>query len=114
MFTWRRKPDGFEWHEYIRTTILVRRKARRQKVVDARRAAGGQMQAAGVARAAGSRAAGGAAWQGALAGIGALALALQAAWTIVIHLIKTILRPVADLVARPHIGGPLALVGARV
>ena len=30
MFAWRKKPEGFEWHEYIRTTILVRRKARRQ------------------------------------------------------------------------------------
>jgi endonuclease YncB( thermonuclease family) len=112
MFTWRKKPDGFEWHEYIRTTILVRRKARRQKVVDARRAAGEQMQAAGVALAAGSCAAGGAAWQGALAGIGGLALGLQGAWAFLVHVIKTIMRPIADLVARPHIGGPLALVGA--
>jgi endonuclease YncB( thermonuclease family) len=112
MFTWRKKPDGFEWHEYIRTTILVRRKARRQKVVDARLAAGQQMQAAGVALAAGSRAAGGAAWQGALAGTGALALVLQAALAFLAHLIRTIMRPIADLVARPYIGGPLGLVGA--
>jgi endonuclease YncB( thermonuclease family) len=52
----RKKPDGgFEWHEYIRTTIKVRRDARRQRVRDARRAAGQQMQAAGVALVAGSR-----------------------------------------------------------
>ncbi len=112
MFTWRKKPDGFEWHEYIRTTILVRRKARRQKVVDARRAAGQQMQAAGVALAAGSRAAGGAAWQGALAGTGALALGIQAGWAFLVHLLRGIVRPVANLVARPYIGGPLGLVGA--
>ena len=112
MFTWRKKPDGFEWHEYIRTTILVRRNARRQKVVDARRAAGHQMQAAGVALAAGSRAAGGAAWQGARAGTGALALALQGVWAFLVHLLKLIIRPIADLAARPYIGGPLALIGA--
>src|SRR5262245_18505034 len=110
MFTWRKKPDGFEWHEYIRTTILVRRKARRQKVVDARLAAGQQMQAAGVALAAGSRAAGGAAWQGALAGTGALAL--QPALASLANATRTIMRPIADLVARPYIGGPLGLVGA--
>ena len=114
MFTWRKKPDGFEWHEYIRTTILVRRKARRQKAVDARRAAGEQMQAAGVALVAGSRAAGGAAWQGARAGTWGLVLALQAAWAFLVHLAKLILRPIADLVARPHIGIPLGLAGAVV
>ncbi len=112
MFTWRKKPDGFEWHEYIRTTILVRRNARRQKVVEARRAAGQQMQAAGVALAAGSRAAGGAAWQGTRAGMGGLALVLQAAWAFLVHLLKRIVRPIADLVARPQIGIPLGLAGA--
>ena len=112
MFTWRKKPDGFEWHEYIRTTILVRRKERRQKVADARRAAGQQMQAAGVALAAGSRAAGGAAWQGALAGTGALGLGMQAGWAFLVHLLRCIVRPIANLAARPYIGGPLGLVGA--
>ncbi len=23
MFAWRKKPEGFEWHKYIRTTIKV-------------------------------------------------------------------------------------------
>jgi len=112
MFTWRKKPDGFEWHEYIRTTILVRRKARRQKAIDARRAAGEQMQAAGVALVAGSRAAGGAAWQGARAGTWGLVLTLQAASAFLVHLLQLLIRPIADLVARPYIGGPLALIGA--
>ena len=98
MFTWRKKPDGFEWHEYIRTTILVRRRARRQKVVDARRAAGQQMQAAGVALAAGSRAAGSGLRQGALAGTGALALTLQGAWGLPRCISSSIARPIADLV----------------
>jgi endonuclease YncB( thermonuclease family) len=109
----RKKPDrGFEWHEYIRTTIKVRRDARRQRVKDARRAAGQQMQAAGVALAAGSRAAGGAAVQGVRAGAGALGLVVHAVWTVSVHLVRAVLRPVAALVARPNIGGPLAFAGA--
>jgi hypothetical protein len=36
---WRKKQDGFEWREYVRTTILVRRNERRQKVEDAKQAA---------------------------------------------------------------------------
>jgi endonuclease YncB( thermonuclease family) len=109
----RKKPDGgFEWHEYIRTTIKVRRDARRQRVKDARRAAGQQMQAAGVALVAGSRAAGGAAVEGVRAGAGVLGLIAHGVWTISVHLVRMIARPVAALVARPNIGGPLAFAGA--
>lgn len=36
---WRKRKDGFEWREYVRTTILVRRNERRKKVEDARQAA---------------------------------------------------------------------------
>jgi endonuclease YncB( thermonuclease family) len=109
----RRKPDGgFEWHEYIRTTIKVRRDARHQRVQDARRAAGQQMRAAGVALAEGSLAAGEAAVQGARAGAGALSLAAQGMWAFSVYLIRAILRPLARLVARPNIGGPLAFAGA--
>lgn len=111
----RKKPDGgFEWHEYIRTTVLVRRRARRQRVNDARSAAGQQMRAAGVALAEGSRAAGGAAVHGAWAGAGALVLGVQAAWAFLTHLLGAILRPIAKLVARPSVGGPLAFAGAIV
>ena len=39
MLGWRKKREGFEWHDYVRTTILVRRANRRQKVDDARKAA---------------------------------------------------------------------------
>jgi endonuclease YncB( thermonuclease family) len=112
MFTWRKKSDGFEWHEYIRTTIKVRRDARRQRVIDARRAAGQQMHAAGSALAAGSRAAGGAMHQGVRAGAGALGLALQAGWAFSLHLVRSMVRRIADAVAPPLIGVPLGLVGA--
>lgn len=31
---WRKKDEGFEWNKYVRTTVLVRRKKRRQKIED--------------------------------------------------------------------------------
>lgn len=36
---WRKRADNFEWKDYVRTTILVRRNERRQKVEDAKQAA---------------------------------------------------------------------------
>ncbi len=39
MLGWRRRKDGFEWREYVRTTILVRRKNRRDRIVRAGHAA---------------------------------------------------------------------------
>jgi endonuclease YncB( thermonuclease family) len=39
MFGWRRRSEGFEWKEYVRTTILVRRADRQRRVEDARAAA---------------------------------------------------------------------------
>jgi endonuclease YncB( thermonuclease family) len=115
MFAWRKKPDGgFEWHEYIRTTIRVRRDARRQRIADAKRAAGQQMHAAGVALAAGSRAAGGAAREGVRAGAGALGLALQGAAAFLAHVLRTLARLIVQAVERPNIGVPVALAGAII
>ncbi len=51
MFGWRRKRDGFEWHEYVRTTILVRRAKRRQRVDEVRQAAADGLKDFGVAAA---------------------------------------------------------------
>lgn len=39
MFGWRRRSEGFEWKEYVRTTILVRRADRQRRIEDARVAA---------------------------------------------------------------------------
>jgi endonuclease YncB( thermonuclease family) len=47
MFGWRRRNDGFEWREYVRTTILVRRKNRRDRVEQAGKAAVDGLKAAG-------------------------------------------------------------------
>src|SRR6476661_4564427 len=84
MFGRRKSNDGFEWHKYVRTTIKLKREQRRQRIVDARRAAVHQAGEAGVALAAGSRAAGAAAVDGARAGFGFAGLALQALWNILV------------------------------
>ncbi len=36
---WRKKRDGFEWRRYVRTTILVKRKKRREQIDEAKQAA---------------------------------------------------------------------------
>jgi len=130
MFAKRKNQDGFEWHKYVRTTIKVRREQRRQRVVEARQAAAKQVGAAGVALAAGSKAAGAAARDGARAGFGVAGLLAQAAWhMLMIALAATwravafvaaatgrqlavLARPVIRVLARPNIGGPVALAGA--
>lgn len=53
MFGWRRKREGFEWHEYVRTTILLRRANRRRKADAMREAALDGLKDAGRAAAAG-------------------------------------------------------------
>ena len=49
MFGWRKRNDGFEWRDYVRTTILVRRKKRRDRVGEAANAAVENLKAAGTA-----------------------------------------------------------------
>lgn len=39
LFGWRRRSEGFEWREYVRTTVLVRRADRQRRIEDARAAA---------------------------------------------------------------------------
>ena len=47
MFGWGKRNDGFEWREYVRTTVLVRRGQRRQRIEEAREAARDGMKQAG-------------------------------------------------------------------
>jgi endonuclease YncB( thermonuclease family) len=119
MFGRRNKPDGFEWHKYIRTTVRLRREQRRERVLDARRAAAQQASAAGAALAQGSRAAGAAARDGARAGLGVAGLAAQAVWTVIAaafafagRKLAILAQPLIAALARPNIGGPIALAGA--
>jgi endonuclease YncB( thermonuclease family) len=58
MFGWRKKQDGFEWHKYVRTTIKVRREARRDKVDRMKQSAAEGVKAAGKAAGEGAKAAG--------------------------------------------------------
>jgi endonuclease YncB( thermonuclease family) len=67
MFGWRKKNQGFEWHQYVRTTIKHRRNDRRQRVENAKQGAIDGVKGAGRAGvAAGARGAK-AAWAALLA-----------------------------------------------
>lgn len=55
MAWWRRKNEGFDWHAYVRTTILARRNDRRERIDKAQQAAVDGAKAAGQAVAGGSR-----------------------------------------------------------
>jgi endonuclease YncB( thermonuclease family) len=130
MFGWKKKPEDFEWHQYVRTTIKVRRENRRRRIEDAKHAAAQQMNAAGAALAAGSKAAGAAAMDGARAGLGVAGMAAQSAGHSLIAIGTVLLqrlgaalvslmqqlgvavRPLTVVLERPNIGGPLALIGA--
>lgn len=47
MFFWRKRKEGFEWHKYVRTTIKLRRDARREKADQLKRQAADGVKAAG-------------------------------------------------------------------
>jgi endonuclease YncB( thermonuclease family) len=47
LFWWRKRNEGFEWRDYVRTTILVRREQRRQRVKDIHAAAAAHVKDAG-------------------------------------------------------------------
>jgi endonuclease YncB( thermonuclease family) len=130
MLRWKRRDEGFEWQQYVRTTIKLRREARREKAqrlgqqaADGARAVGAAAAegakaagaAAGAAAASGARRAGTAlqafahhAGDVAVAGLGLAGLALgQAArW------LGGRLTPLADVLGRPGVAGPLVFAGA--
>jgi endonuclease YncB( thermonuclease family) len=130
MFGWRKKPEEFEWHRYIRTTIKVRRENRRRRIEDAKHAAAERMNAAGAALAAGSKAASAAAMDGARVGLGVAGMAAQSAGNSLLaggvlllqklgaglvalmQRLGVALRPLTVVLERPNVGGPLALIGA--
>jgi endonuclease YncB( thermonuclease family) len=130
MFGWRKKPEEFEWHRYVRTTIKVRRENRRRRIEDAKHAAAKQMGAASAALAAGSKAAGAAAVDGARVGLGVAGMAAQSAGNSLVaggglllqklgaglvalmQRLGVALRPLTVVLERPNVGGPLALLGA--
>lgn len=55
MLGWRRRNDGFEWRQYVRTTIALRRQARRDKAEQLREQAAEGMKKAGAKAGAAAR-----------------------------------------------------------
>jgi endonuclease YncB( thermonuclease family) len=118
-----KKPTGFDWHQYVQTTIKLRREQRRQRVVDAGHAAVDQAQAAAARVAAGSLAAGVAAKDGAIAAASSAgqmaASSLQQTPEVMARwlgpparLSARLLRPIARAISEPSVAGPLAIAGA--
>lgn len=122
MFGWKKRDDGFEWHQYVRTTIKLRREARRDKAQKLGEKIG--QQAAEGAKAAGAVA--GAVAEGGMrrlaklaqataAGSGRLAVAgLGLAGKGLGTLASALghgLDPLLHVLGRPSIAGPLIFVG---
>ncbi len=83
---WRKKSDGFDWHQYVRTTIKLRRDQRRARLENIGRIAAGNAKAAGEAAVNGVVGAAGSGWRVSVA-----------TWR--------------NTVARPTIAFPIALCG---
>ncbi len=118
MFRWKKRDEGFEWHKYVRTTIKLRREARRDKahalgaqVADGARAAGavadglaksGAERIGSVARLAAARLGQSAVGMMVYAGVGLGGLARG---------LGTWIAKGTDLLGRPGVGGPLTFIG---
>ncbi|MEQ1696591.1 MAG: thermonuclease family protein [Hyphomicrobiaceae bacterium] len=127
MFGWRKKNDGFVWNEYVRTTILLRREHRKQKIEDVREAAVDGLKHAGrqsvALSVAGASAAGRGLWSGlqtAVSTIGDwLSIATAATWLWVADRSQPAREVLADAAARafevlrrPAVTAPLLLIAA--
>ncbi len=118
MFRWKKRDEGFEWREYVRTTIMLRRNARRQKAeVLGQQAAAGARKAGAVA---GNLARGGAERAGTAAKklldwLGDISVAALGLTGLLIgHLAQALLKSLAaaaDVLGRPGVAGPLMLAG---
>jgi endonuclease YncB( thermonuclease family) len=118
MFRWKKRDEGFEWHKYVRTTIKLRREARREKahalgarVAEGAKAAGsladglavsGAERLGNAARVAGS---------GLGRVTGALAARAAAGLQWLGRRLGTALAITIDLLGRPGVGGPLTFIG---
>jgi len=118
MFRWKKRDDGFEWHQYVRTTIKLRREARREKaqklgeqVADGARAAGA---AADVLAKNSARRLGDAA-RAAVVGFGRSAATAMGFAGLGLGSMAGLARraaaPTMDVLGRPGIGGPLTFIG---
>lgn len=127
MFGWWKKNDGFEWREYVRTTILLKRKKRKDKIKNAGAAAVEGIKAAGKAGvAAGASGASAAApaigrslvsfggWllraPALMFGFVAKALGPTLSW--LRKILGKGLGPVFAVISPPNLRGPLGVIGA--
>ena len=118
MFRWKKQDEGFEWHQYVRTTIKLRRDARREKahalgaqVADGAKAAGA---AADVLAKSGARRIGDA-MRRVLAMCSQIGLAMTtpAGWGLgaTVRALGTWIAKAVDLLGRPGVAGPLTFIG---
>ena len=127
MFGWRKKKDGFVWNEYVRTTILLRREQRKQRIDDVRDAAVDGIKHAskqGVALGvAGASAAGRGAWSGLRKTTTVtsdwLSVAASATWLWIADRGEPLVAVLSDATSRafevlrqPAMSAPLFLIGA--
>lgn len=113
---WRKKDQGFDWNKYVPTTLLIRRKVRRDRLEDAGRAAVGHAQAAGQAAMVGAQ-------KGAVVTAGGLSWLLQSIGTGIIAMLRplgrllaqgghALMSPFKRLDPAGSLSGPLALIGS--
>jgi len=99
VFNWRRRNEGFEWREYVRTTILVRRKDRRERVKHGQAAAIEHLKDAGrrgvKASASGARSAS----KGLLTGMQAAAALSAASASVLISATATLIAGASERIA---------------
>lgn len=109
---WRKKSDGFDWHKHIRTTIKLRREARRQRLDDAVELAMGGIKGAGQA----SLAAGASSLDSVTRIITApfiwIGRVMSKAWTFVAGGLASVLGPVGRLMERRGLTPAVGLLAA--
>lgn len=127
MFGWRKKNDGFVWNEYVRTTILLRREHRKQRIDEVRDAAVDGIKQAGRQGVAVSVAGASAAWRGLWVGIRTLvatvgdwlSVTAAASWLWIVDRSEPAREVLADaasrafeVLRRPAVTAPLLLIAA--
>jgi hypothetical protein len=119
MFGWFKRNKGFEWHDYVRTTILLRRQKRRERLAEAGHAAARGVKDAGRRGAAASiegvqglgRGAVAAGQQGAAMSVAGASAAREKVRIGLAHLWAGLGVVGRSMLRQPHIRAPLAIVG---
>ncbi len=112
---WKKRDDGFEWHQYVRTTIKLRREARRDRAQQFGEQVAGGAKAAGAAAdvlAKGSAHKLRSAIQVGGAGLRSLAARLSLHTAAGFARLQGAGAPVLDVLGRSSVSGPLFLAGS--